>query len=832
MTTTSDWSRLTVPAGDVIVSSKGGLSAGAADVARTNTTSILIGNNILGVPATVQFDILLSTDGVSDGVWQITKGWGQSSHVDVYNINNYANPVMIATVDDVELQDRPTTFVISGASESTSGPLAAGSPGPRKVFAIYCPWWSVTMSKWSAPYAIDNPVQLYNTLNPADAARQVDSASANGIEGFVSSWQGKEHFADAALRLVLDAANQRPGFTVAAYLESGVANQGHTYNQPPDPAYLRQWIRDVVQNYGSNPAYLKMNGKPVIFIYRARYFTPDIWKSQVFDPLRAEGIDPFYIGDYVSWDHVAPLPEYLAVFDGLHSYNPSVYSTIDSQAIYNCFSINSMATRTYHLLNDPGAPRKVWMGTAVPGFDTTHLYNPGLLIPRDSGNFYRSMWDTNLATYPDWMLVTTWNDFGENTHVQESVTYGTQYLDLTREYASAYRAAPAISELSPSGMINSSAITVSAVFSGTSAGIDLSSVNVHLDGIHTNGCSVTSTGVSCPVEGLIEGDHSFTVSVADLNGSSGYAQDAFYVDTQAPVVASIQPEGVIDTSSTTISACIEDCGCGVDAESATVVLDGAGLTGCTSDGATVSCPVTDLAEGGHSVNVSVADKACNSGNASSSFRVDAAPPSIASVEPAGVIASDATTITVSFQEAGSEVDTGASNIELDHTAVSGCTFTATTISCPVNGLPQGVHTIGGRIFDRTGHYGDVTGSFTSNLPGKPDLELEASSSEPYWYRGKLWVGFTITNTGNNTAFNVSVISNLSTDGVTNVTVLPKGVATRIHPGQSVVKEYKFSVPAGTSSFNTAWTLTATDKSGLKTFTYNYPMHAVYVPAGN
>lgn len=79
------------------------------------------------------------------------------------------------------------------------------------------------------------------------------------------------------------------------------------------------------------------------------------------------------------------------------------------------------------------------MGTVVPGFDARKIRPQSIHIPRDSGSFYRSIWDKNLSTNPDWVMVTTWNDYGENTHIEDSATYGNYYLDLTRDYAARYK---------------------------------------------------------------------------------------------------------------------------------------------------------------------------------------------------------------------------------------------------------------------------------------------------------------------------------------------------------------------------------------------------------
>lgn len=437
--TTSDWSRLTLPAGDSIVNNKKTLVSGSGAVTVGNT-SVLISGNSVGSPAIAQYEILMTTDGLLSGLWQLTKGSSYStSHVDIYNINDVNNPVLISSQDQNADTAQAKTFTISGEAESMGGPLttASGSMGQKKVFANYVPWWSY--SSWDSPNKIDRPTTLYSVRVRADVERIVGSAASSGIDGFITSYQGDDRDG-APWRILMDVANQRTDVTFAAYMETSIANAGHTASQPTDPAYMRQWITEIVQNYGSSPSYLKMNVKPVIFIYRARVLTPDVWKSQVFDPLRAQGIDAFYVADYVAWDGTAPVPEYLAVFDGMHSFNPSVYATLSDTSIATCLTSNSQATKTYSLLNDTAAPRKLWMGTVVPGFDGRLIYGQdSIYIPRDNGNFYRSIWETNMSTNPDWVMVTTWNDYGENTHIEGSVTYGNTYLDMTKSYADSFR---------------------------------------------------------------------------------------------------------------------------------------------------------------------------------------------------------------------------------------------------------------------------------------------------------------------------------------------------------------------------------------------------------
>lgn len=435
VSTTSDWTRINVPVNRTIINYRTLTTAGSPGVVTVDTNSgyLFIGKNSLGNTATAEFDILLDTDGVSDGIWQISKGWGQSTHVDIYNLNDLSNPILIAVEDDTAPQGDPVSFVVKSGDESRGGPLSIGSMGPKKVFAVYYPWWTSQNSWTTNPYVGDSPLDPYDTQDINDVDRLVLKAKSNGVDGFLASWQGKTHFSDVGFRTLLSAANRHQDFTVAVYLETRVANQLHDSSVPPDPAILRQWIADVV-SYANDPAntsYLKMDGKPVVFIYWAKDLTPWQWKNEVFDPLRSQGIDAFYIADYTGSSRF-DYPAYLEVFNGMHMYNPSPYSNIPLVV-----STRAIETKTYHLLVNPGAERKLWVGTVVPGMDARKT--GGSYVDRAGGNEYRYMWDTNLNMQPDWVMITTWNEYYENTYIEETVNYGRTYLDITRDYASRYK---------------------------------------------------------------------------------------------------------------------------------------------------------------------------------------------------------------------------------------------------------------------------------------------------------------------------------------------------------------------------------------------------------
>ncbi len=86
-------------------------------------------------------------------------------------------------------------------------------------------------------------------------------------------------------------------------------------------------------------------------------------------------------------------------------------------------------------------PRIDGIAAVGPGYDDSAV--PGRTTPkreREGGAFYASGWLAVRASNVAIAHVETWNEMHEGTDVCESVEYGRQYMDLTRQHADAFRA--------------------------------------------------------------------------------------------------------------------------------------------------------------------------------------------------------------------------------------------------------------------------------------------------------------------------------------------------------------------------------------------------------
>ena len=259
-------------------------------------------------------------------------------------------------------------------------------------------------------------------------------ARAAGIDAWVVSWQGLEAgagFNDRRMRIALDAA-AAAGMRACAYTETYVANPTNDAARGIDPRTLFDWLVDLVDRYGSHPAYLRVGGRPVIFTYAASLLPAADW-AEVVARLRSSGRNPLIVGDFSR-------STLLETFDGEYQYS-NVFSS--GSALADLDRGESLRVRTFDLLR-PGDRRRVWVASVTPGFDDSHLADRSTprIVERRDGSIYDEQWSNAIETGADWIVVTSWNEWWENTEIEPGERYGRLYLDRTRHWSQVFKASP------------------------------------------------------------------------------------------------------------------------------------------------------------------------------------------------------------------------------------------------------------------------------------------------------------------------------------------------------------------------------------------------------
>lgn len=327
---------------------------------------------------------------------------------------------------------RPALFLVLCASGVLAQDVRSATGVPHEVLGFYYTWYGAPElhSRWVHWNRVDAdkhdisdsthyPAQgAYDSYDPVVIDRQIDQAKAHGLTGFIATWWGQGTYEDKAFPIVLGRAEGK-NFKVTVYWETAPGKgQAQIERAVNDLVYL-------VTRYTRSKAFLRANGQPVIFVYgRVMGQVPLASWEEILRRAHAKAGKFLLIADGYRED-------YARLFDGVHEYN-------------NCGSVKGKspgelrAWAAGHYTRAVGLARqhsRISCVTIIPGYDDTKIRKPGLKAERQDGQVYRELWEEAIRAKPDWVLITSWNEWHEGSEIEPSLEYGDKYLSLTGEYA-------------------------------------------------------------------------------------------------------------------------------------------------------------------------------------------------------------------------------------------------------------------------------------------------------------------------------------------------------------------------------------------------------------
>ena len=287
----------------------------------------------------------------------------------------------------------------------------------RLALAFYYPWFT----EYGNARLAEKPAQPRSAVDRAGVLSMTEQARAHGVDGFVVSWRDNRRDG-TGYDLALQAAEQTDGY-VAPYLEvASLADDSHTTAELAGRVY--DSLREALERSAS-PAALRSQGVPVVFSFDTKRLPAVAWR-QVLARLEAEGRPVRLVADIGgAWNDKQW---------GLHRYLPN--DTPETLATH--WSATAMTQRAADLLD---GTRRLVTATVSPGYDDLRQKGlRGKLIPRDDGRRYEASWRATSRADPDWILITSWNEWFEGTSIEPGERSGGQALQQTADLIAGWKA--------------------------------------------------------------------------------------------------------------------------------------------------------------------------------------------------------------------------------------------------------------------------------------------------------------------------------------------------------------------------------------------------------
>lgn len=384
-------------------------------VERSHNAIVLKGLSGSALSTTV--DLLLETNsGASSYAVKLSKARVGEAFAKLYRTN--ATSTQIASMTNRQSSGEcVVTTNVSSSQFVGEGYTMPRVDARRLVLAFYYPWFqegSFDKGPW-----YDTPRGAYDTNNPSEIAKQMDLAKSAGVNGMVVSWDDVGNHTQR-FDWTMAAARAR-AMVVAPLIELLHWRTSSGFNVTGIISTMKLALQRA-----NDAAYLKVGGKPVLFVFGAYQMGADVWRS-VVSGLAASGHDAFYVGEPTDKSYG---------FNGAYAYNPNL---LDYQNLL-WRNAGYMRALRYEAQVNPGAKQRLWAATVSPGQNLSY-YNP--LRPkneaRDDGARYDVTWAAAFSTDPEWILITSWNEWYEATHIVPSDRFGSRAIEQTAAWSAGFR---------------------------------------------------------------------------------------------------------------------------------------------------------------------------------------------------------------------------------------------------------------------------------------------------------------------------------------------------------------------------------------------------------
>ena len=300
------------------------------------------------------------------------------------------------------------TFTLSSNNNATPGNVSQVNvhnllyPGSTaKVYAHYLGWWMLTGG---------SHIHIgYDSATAAQAHAQISDMMNRGIDGLIVDWYGagNTHIDQATQFIKLDAETRGGTFTFAIMEDQGaVRTCAYTAGCDVTQAVIND-LNYINTTYASSPAYMRVNGQPVIFTFDTENLPNIDWTTVTAN---LQGNPKIVLRNDQGFR--------ISFTSGSYSWVPINKANPDDwgQAYLDDFYATS---RSY-------ASEQVYAGTWKGFNDTLASWTQDRIVNQNCGQTWISTFNEmnkyfSMSQQPTAVQLVTWNDYEEGTEIETGI---------------------------------------------------------------------------------------------------------------------------------------------------------------------------------------------------------------------------------------------------------------------------------------------------------------------------------------------------------------------------------------------------------------------------
>jgi len=332
--------------------------------------------------------------------------------------------------------DDPTELVPTATPiPATPFPALLNHMGnPKFVLADYMLWYNPSVFDGAKTFDIPT-AGPYSSSDPATIQRHLAQAQQACLDGFAAHWYGPFDPVTTGNFEQLLAASAGTPLQHAALLLT------NTWPGTTEQTLIDA-INYVLANWVPSPNYRQVAGRPLLlFTDMNRPFGSDAASLAAWTRIRA-ATDPNHT---TLWMAEGLYTQFNPLFDGLYVYR------IDHRDYPEAYLKQARFAGLLHALEQQGGlplGGLYWGDSIAPGYDDTRAGNtlndfrnpsPAFARDRRAGGYYADTFAATAETGGDFLLVKSFNEWVEGTAIEPGRGEGDLYLNLTCQYANAYR---------------------------------------------------------------------------------------------------------------------------------------------------------------------------------------------------------------------------------------------------------------------------------------------------------------------------------------------------------------------------------------------------------